>query len=305
MSDPSHPHSAEESAAPQRGAKAQSPDAAGHSQLDQFLEREELAKRLSRIRHKILVMSGKGGVGKSTVAVNLAASLARDGKQVGLMDVDLHGPNIPKMLGIESGRITGEGDVIKPVQHSPNLKLMSIGFMLPTQSDAVIWRGPLKMSLIKQFLRDVDWGDLDYLIIDAPPGTGDEPLTVAQLIPDADGAIIVTTPQEVALTDIRKSITFCRKLNMRVLGIVENMSGFICPHCQQRTDLFKSGGGARVAEEMNVPFLGVIPIDGAVVTAGDDGRPIVVHDPEGAVAQAFAAVIGNLELPAEQEAAAE
>ncbi|MBD3236159.1 MAG: P-loop NTPase [Candidatus Eisenbacteria bacterium] len=298
MSDSHDPQSRGDSAASDAQAAQGQGAAAGQADLDRFLEREAMQKRLSRIRHKILVMSGKGGVGKSTVAVNLAASLARAGKQVGLMDVDLHGPNVPKMLGIETGRVTGEGDVIRPVQHSPNLKLMSIGFMLPKQSDAVIWRGPLKMALIKQFLRDVEWGDLDFLIIDAPPGTGDEPLTVGQLIPDADGAIVVTTPQEVALTDIRKSITFCRKMGMRLLGIIENMSGFICPHCGERTDLFKTGGGARVAEEMDVPFLGGIPIDGSVVAAGDDGTPIVISDPEGAVGEAFAKVIANLELPA-------
>jgi Mrp family chromosome partitioning ATPase len=239
-------------------------------------------------------MSGKGGVGKSTIAVNLAAALAQSGRQVGLMDVDLHGPDTPTMLGIEDRRVTGEGGSIRPVAYSPNLKVMSIGFLLPASTDAVIWRGPLKIGLITQFIRDVEWGDLDFLVIDAPPGTGDEPLTVAQLIPDADGAIIVTTPQEVALADVRKSITFCRKLKMRVLGLVENMSGFICPHCGKETHLFKRGGGEKVAAEMGVDFLGRIPIEGAVVEAGDRGDPIVVSHPEGAVAAAFKSIIAKL-----------
>lgn len=256
--------------------------------------RNAVQERLSRIRHKILVMSGKGGVGKSTVAVNLAAALASSGQRVGLMDVDLHGPDTPLMLGIEGRRVSGQDGALQPVAYSPNLKVMSIGFLLPSSSDAVIWRGPLKIGLITQFISDVEWGELDFLIIDAPPGTGDEPLTVAQLIPDADGAIVVTTPQEVALTDIRKSITFCRKLNMRVLGLIENMSGFICPHCGQKTDLFKRGGGERVAAEMNVPFLGRIPIDGTVVEMGDRGEPIVTSQPDGPVAKAFEEVIARL-----------
>lgn len=266
----------------------------GDRDLDQYVEREALAKRLAKIKHKILVMSGKGGVGKTTVAVNLAISLARAGKKVGLMDVDIHGPNVPKMLGIEKGRVVGEGEGLLPVEHSPNLKLMSAAFLLRSTSDAIIWRGPLKMGLIKQFIKDVEWGELDFLITDAPPGTGDEPLSVCQLIPDADGALIVTTPQEVALTDIRKSITFCRQVKMNVLGVIENMSGFVCPHCGKKTDLFKSGGGARVADEMQVPFLGRIPIEASVVNAGDEGLPIVVSEPEGEVARAFKEIIAKL-----------
>ena len=261
---------------------------------DQLEDEQALARRLSQIKHKMLVMSGKGGVGKSTVAVNLAFSLVRSGWKVGLLDVDIHGPNVPKMLGIEGERARGSGDVLMPVLHSPNLKVMSIGFLLRTASDAVIWRGPLKMRIIKQFLKDVEWGELDFLIIDAPPGTGDEPLSVCQLIEDADGALIVTTPQEVALTDVRKSITFCQQMKTPVLGVIENMSGFLCPHCGKRTDLFKSGGGARVADEMQVPFLVTIPIVSTVVDAGDNGIPIVVAEPKGEVAKAFDAIVQKL-----------
>jgi Mrp family chromosome partitioning ATPase len=257
-------------------------------------ERKAIARRLSRIKHKIIVMSGKGGVGKSTVAVNLAYTLAHHGCRVGLLDIDIHGPNVPKMLGIEGKRITGSDSALKPVLHGPNLKLMSIGFLLRSASDAVIWRGPLKMRIIEQFIKDVEWEDLDFLIVDAPPGTGDEPLSVCQMIDDADGALIVTTPQEVALTDIRKSITFCRQVSTRVLGVIENMSGFVCPHCGQRMDLFKSGGGARVAKEMQVPFLGEIPFDATVVDAGDSGVPITALAGDCAVTRAMRSIIERL-----------
>ncbi len=259
--------------------------------LEQWKEKEALHKRLGKIKHKLLVLSGKGGVGKSTVATNIAFALSEKGFKVGLMDIDIHGPNIPKMLGIEWGQVGGEEGNLQPVYYSPNLKVMSIGFFLRKEADAVIWRGPLKMALIKQFLRDVDWGELDYLIVDSPPGTGDEPLSVCQLIEDADGALVITTPQDVALTDIRKAITFCRQVNMPVLGIVENMSGFICPHCGKRTDLFKSGGGKRIAEEMGEPFLGSIPIDPSVVESCDEGIPALVKKPESEVATAFKEIV--------------
>ena len=259
--------------------------------LEQWKEKEALKERLGKIKHKLLVLSGKGGVGKSTVATNIAYALSEKGFKVGLMDIDIHGPNIPKMLGIEWGQVGGSEGNLQPVYYSPNLKVMSIGFFLRKEADAVIWRGPLKMALIKQFLRDVDWGELDYLIVDSPPGTGDEPLSVCQLIEDADGALVITTPQDVALTDIRKAITFCRQVNMPVLGIVENMSGFICPHCGKRTDLFKCGGGKRIAEEMGEPFLGSIPIDPSVVESCDEGIPALVKKPKNEVAKAFKEIV--------------
>ena len=262
--------------------------------LEQWKDKQALGKRLGKIKHKILVMSGKGGVGKSTVATNVAFALSEKGFKVGLMDIDIHGPNIPKMLGIEWGQVGGKEGNLQPVYYSPNLKVMSIGFFLREESDAVIWRGPLKMNLIKQFIRDVDWGKLDYLIADSPPGTGDEPLSVCQLIEKADGALIVTTPQEVALTDIRKAVTFCRKVNMPILGIIENMSGFVCPHCGKRTDLFKRGGGKRIAEEMGVPFLGSIPIDPSVVEACDEGIPSMVKNPNSEVSKAFKEIVDKI-----------
>jgi Mrp family chromosome partitioning ATPase len=246
-----------------------------NQELKRVLEEKELKKRLSAIKHKILVLSGKGGVGKSTVAVNISVLLALQGKKVGLLDIDIHGPNVPKMLGVEGRHVSGTEKNLNPYEYMPNLKLMSIAFLLPESDSAVIWRGPLKMHMIEQFLRDVNWGELDYLVVDAPPGTGDEPLSICQLIPDADGAVIVTTPQEVSVLDVRKCITFCRQVNTPVLGVVENMSGFTCPHCGKEVNLFKSGGGEKMAKEMGVPYLGSIPIDPEIVQGGDAGRPVV------------------------------
>ncbi|MBN1846940.1 MAG: Mrp/NBP35 family ATP-binding protein [Sedimentisphaerales bacterium] len=250
-------------------------------------EYERLRSRMGLIQHKIVVLSGKGGVGKSTVAVNLALSIALSGRRVGLLDVDIHGPSVPKLLGLEDTGVPVEADLISPVSFGENLKVMSLGFLLRSRDDALIWRGPMKMGLIKQFLTEVDWGRLDYLIIDSPPGTGDEPLSVCQLIDRPDGAIIVTTPQDVALIDVRKSITFCRRLNLPVLGVIENMSGFVCPKCGEVTDIFKSGGGQAMAEDMNVPFLGRVPLDPAIALSGDEGKPFIYHYSKLATARAF------------------
>jgi len=253
---------------------------------DESREQQALEERLGRIRHRVLVMSGKGGVGKSTVAVNIAISLALAGKRVGLLDVDIHGPSIPKMLRIEDATVRAVGGAIQPVDKA-GLKVMSMGFLLPKRDDAVIWRGPMKMIAIRQFLKDVEWGELDYLVIDSPPGTGDEPLSVAQLAAPVDAAVIVTTPQDMATADVRRSITFCRKLSISVLGVVENMSGFVCPKCGAVTDIFKTGGGERMAADMGVPFLGRIPIDPAVGEACDEGRPFVYHCSRTETAKAF------------------
>jgi ATP-binding protein involved in chromosome partitioning len=229
--------------------------------------------QLKRIQHKLLVMSGKGGVGKSSVATYLAYGLARRGHRVGLLDVDLHGPSIPRMLGV-SGLFQISGDQ-RMLPHAVNdrLKVVSIECLLEDRDSAVIWRGPVKHGVIKQFISDVDWGDLEYLIIDSPPGTGDEPLSVVQTIPDAH-AIIVTTPQEIALADVRKSINFCRQVHLPILGLVENMSGFVCPHCNQETPILGQGGGAKTSEAMNVALLASLPFDPRVVHAGDVGRTL-------------------------------
>jgi ATP-binding protein involved in chromosome partitioning len=262
-----------------------------HNESEQdYLERQELTQRLCRIKHKVLVLSGKGGVGKSTIAVNLAVSLSLAGKRVGLLDVDIHGPSIPKMLHLEGAPVLNEGDTILPIEVG-DMKVLSLGFFLPGPDDAVIWRGPMKMGIIKQFLNDSDWGELDYLVIDLPPGTGDEPLSVCQLIGDAAGAVVVTTPQDVSVSDVRKSINFCRQLNMPVLGVVENMSGFVCPHCGEVTNIFKTGGGERMANEMGVPFLGRIPLDSKVGEACDAGTPYIHQYAQSETAKAFEQVI--------------
>ncbi len=240
----------------------------------EFEDRQKLESRLCCIRHKIVVLSGKGGVGKSTVAVNLAVALMMSGLRVGLLDVDIHGPSIPTMLGLEHYTLGGSDGEITPADVD-GLKVISIGLFLPSPDDAIIWRGPLKMGAIKQFLKDVAWGDLDFLVIDSPPGTGDEPLSVCQLIGRLDGAVIVTTPQKVAAVDVRKSITFCRQLHVPVLGVVENMSGFACPKCGEVTHIFRSGAGKHIALDMQVPFLGALPLDPNIAEACDSGQAFI------------------------------
>ena len=239
----------------------------------------EIKKRLLRIKHKILVMSGKGGVGKSSVATYLSVSLARKGYKVGLMDVDLHGPSIPRMLGLKGNLREGTGDGKgRPVSYLPNMEVISIESLLGENKDAAtIWRGPLKIGVIRQFISDLEWNDLDYLVIDSPPGTGDEPLTVAQTIPDAL-ALIVTTPQEVSLADVRKSINFCRQVKMEILGLVENMSGLVCPHCGKNIDLFKSQGGMLTAKQKGLNLLGTLPLEPQVVMNGDAGSMAILDD---------------------------
>ncbi|MBW1835779.1 MAG: Mrp/NBP35 family ATP-binding protein [Deltaproteobacteria bacterium] len=225
---------------------------------------------LQKIKHKFMIMSGKGGVGKTSMSVNLALGLAKKGFKVGIMDVDMHGPDIPRMLGLEGMLDLSENQKLRPMRYSENLSAVSIEALTQNKDDAIIWRGPIKYSAIRQFIADVEWGEIDYLIIDSPPGTGDEPLTIAQIISDAK-AIIVTTPQEVALADVRKSINFCKTVKMEIFGLIENMSGFACPHCGEMVDLFGSGGGEKTAVAMGVNFLGRIPFDQNVVACGDAG----------------------------------
>jgi ATP-binding protein involved in chromosome partitioning len=257
-------------------------------------QQARLDATLSKIKNRLLVFSGKGGVGKSTVAANLGLALANKGLQVGLLDVDIHGPNLAKMLGVEGKRMEAQGaNRILPVSVNGNLKVVSMAFLLENPDLPVIWRGPLKMSAIRQFISDVDWGELDWLIVDSPPGTGDEPLSVAQLVP-ATGAVVVTTPQEVSLLDSRKAVTFARRLGLEVVGVVENMSGLTCPHCGGKIDLFKEGGGERIAREMEVPFLGRVPIDPGIVQASDSGRPFLVDNPESESAKAFHTIVDKI-----------
>ena len=261
---------------------------------EQDREQQAVEKRLSKIRHIMLVLSGKGGVGKSTVAANIAVELARGGREVGLLDVDIHGPSIPGMLGLEHETVLSHDASLLPVEFTPNLRVMSIGFLLKGRDDAVIWRGPMKHGVIRQFIADVEWGELDYLVVDSPPGTGDEPLSVAQMIGKQAHAVIVTTPQRVSIDDVRKCIDFCRKVELSVAGIVENMSGFICPHCGGSVDIFETGGGKRLAEESGVPFLGSIPLDPLVVRSCDNGEPFIVRHADSAAARAFRGVVERI-----------
>ncbi|MBN2511148.1 MAG: Mrp/NBP35 family ATP-binding protein [Spirochaetales bacterium] len=256
-------------------------------------DKGEIEAFLATIETKYLVMSGKGGVGKSTVAVNLAAALAASGKKVALIDTDFHGPNTLKMLGLEGQRMGQEQDRLIPLKYSPNLQVVSVSSLIQSPDSAIIWRGPMKTGVIRQFLTQVAWEPFDVLVIDSPPGTGDEPLTVAQTITDAR-AVIVTTPQEVAILDVRKSVTFCKQLELPIAGIIENMSGFTCPHCGQNIDLFKTGGGKKAAEEMSVPFLGAIPFDPQVVIAGDDGSGAPFKNTQTPVGKAFEAIVALL-----------
>ncbi|MEW6388728.1 MAG: iron-sulfur cluster carrier protein MrpORP [Thermodesulfobacteriota bacterium] len=245
-----------------------------------------IQRTLKQIRHKILVMSGKGGVGKSSVAVGLALGLARRGYQVGLMDVDIHGPNVLRMLGLKEVLDLTHAQFQLPPELFDHLKVISIEVLMRNRDLAVIWRGPLKHQLIRQFLSEVEWGPLHYLVIDAPPGTGDEPMSVAQTIPEAQ-ALIVTTPQEISLADVRKSINFCQKINLDVLGLVENMSGYRCPHCEAELPLFKKGGGATTARTFKIPFLGSLPFDPQVVEAADQGQLMQLAEAQSPFLQAL------------------
>jgi len=264
-------------------------------------DREELRRQqdlviratLSRIKKKYLVMSGKGGVGKSSLAVNLAVALANRGQKVGLLDVDLHGPSIPRLLGLTGKIPVGEDRSLHPQTYGENLLVVSIEAMLADHDDAVIWRGPKKLNAIRQFIADVSWGPLDYLMIDSPPGTGDEPLAVAKNVPGAK-AIVVTTPQEMSLADVRKSIRFLGKVGLDIAGLVENMSGFTCPHCGQRTDLFGQGGGRLLAEALELPFLGAVPLDPGVVPDSDHGLPVVNERPDSDFSQAVRRIASQL-----------
>lgn len=255
-------------------------------------ERMKMAQRMSRIKHKIVVMSGKGGVGKSTVAANLACVLA-EGSSAGLVDADVTGPDIAKLMGVEDAQVKATDTGLEPTTGPAGVRVISMAQMIDRDT-AVVWRGPLKIKALKQMLSDVEWGDLDYLVIDLPPGTSDEPLSVAQEIPDADGAVVVTTPQEVSLLDVRKSIAFARAVKMDILGVIENMSGFVCPHCGQETAIFKMGGGEAAAKELGLPFLGRIPLDPRIVVGGDAGQPFVLENPDSPAAKAFREIVKNL-----------
>ena len=295
------------------------------AQMEQAYQQMQRKMRISQmdsqIKHKVMVLSGKGGVGKSTVATGLAISLARQGKKVGLMDIDITGPNVPKMLGIEDAELNVEEGQIFPALGPSGLKVISMAFLIEDPDKPVIWRGPIKLGAIQQFIGDVAWGELDALVIDFPPGTSDEPLTVSQNLPGIDGVVIVTTPQEVALLDSRKSINFAKTISVPVLGVVENMSGYkirgtaepgasfsilgpggVPMNCKADSegnweltlDLFKTGGGEAASIELGVPFLGSLPFDPGIVRGGDDGVHRIISDPEGESASAFEEIVSRI-----------
>lgn len=263
-------------------------------------EDRKISIMLAKVKNRLLVFSGKGGVGKSTVAANLALALSQQGLRVGLLDADIHGPNLAKMLGAEKKRLEHFRDRLYPVKINENLMLISMAFLLESPGAPVIWRGPMKMKVIQQFLGDVEWGELDWLICDSPPGTGDEPLSIAQLIP-ATAALIVTTPQDVSILDSRKAVTFAQKLNLKILGIIENMSVLSCPHCGKKIELFKKGGGERVAHELGIPLLGRIPIDPRIVESCDNGKPFMLTQADSEAAKAFAEIVNKVTMESQSD----
>jgi len=257
-------------------------------------EQQRLKDRMGKIKHKIAIISGKGGVGKSTITVNLAAAFAQKGNKVGVLDADIHGASVPKLLGLEGRQVKTGPPGVFPVEGPLGMKVMSIDFFLSEQMPT-IWRGPLKMRAIRQFLSDIVWGELDFLFIDLPPGTGDEPLSIAQLLPEIDGVVIVTMPSQLSSSIVKKAITFAQRLNMPIIGVVENMSGFICPHCGEKTEIFQSGGGKDMAQQADVTFLGSIPIDPKVGVDSDKGTPFVLSQKNSAAASAFVEVVEKVE----------
>ncbi len=260
-------------------------------------QEQRLRKTMDKVKHKIAIISGKGGVGKSTVTANLAVAFAGKGYQgkVGVLDADIHGPCIPKILGVQGERLPVGPPGIFPVKGPLDIKIISMAFLLQSEEDPVIWRGPLKMAAIRQFLTDIQWGNLEYLFIDLPPGTGDEPLSVMQLLPDLDGVVIVTIPSEVSQLVVKKAITFARHLNVPIIGVIENMSGFICPNCGTRTEIFSSGGVNKIADELKVTVLGTIPLDPRICKDSDLGLPFILNNPASISAEAFMKVVEKVE----------
>jgi ATP-binding protein involved in chromosome partitioning len=261
-----------------------------------MLEQQELLKyRMKQVKHKVAVISGKGGVGKSTITVNLAAAFALHGKRVGILDADIHGPSVPRLLGLTGQQVKVGPPGAFPVTGILGMKVVSIDFFLPEERTPTIWRGPLKRTAIRQLLSDIVWGELDVLFIDLPPGTGDEPLSIAQFLPNIDGVVIVTMPSELSRAVVKKAITFAQRLGMPIIGVVENMSGYVCPSCGEKIDIFQSGGGKKMAEEAGVPFLGSLPIDPKIGMASDKGSPFVIEHADSPAAKAFIAIVEKVE----------
>jgi len=272
--------------------------AAAEKRIAEFTEKDQKLKtNMSRIKHKIAVISGKGGVGKSTVAANLAMAFALHGykDRVGILDVDIHGPCIPKLLGVKGKKVQISPLGALPVTGPEGIKVVSMDFLVQSQETPIIWRGPLKMQVIKQFLSDFMWGELDFLFIDAPPGTGDESLSVMQLMPEMDGTIIVTIPSEVSEDVVKKAVTFSKQMRIPVIGIVENMSGFTCPKCGEKINILGVGGGKRIAEELDVPFLGQIPIDPKICEEADKGVSFLAENTNSVSTKAFKEIVKKVE----------
>jgi ATP-binding protein involved in chromosome partitioning len=265
---------------------------------ENYTQEQRLKQKMDKVKHKIAVISGKGGVGKSTVTVNLAMAFALHGHKdkVGVLDADIHGPCVPKMLGLKGQKLVGgPAGVVFPVTGRLGIKVASMDFLLPSDEAPVIWRGPLKMRLIQQFLSDIEWGELDFLFIDLPPGTGDEPLSVMQLLPEMDGVIIVTMPSEVSEAVVKKAVSFARQIGVPIIGIVENMSGFVCPDCGAKIDIFRTGGGKRITEALSVPYLGSIPIDPEICNFADSGVSFLAEQPDSPSAKAFVEIVAKIE----------
>lgn len=277
-------------------------DGCNDQRKQQCEQEQKLKSNLVKVKHKIAIISGKGGVGKSTVTANLAMALAMTDNKVGVLDADIHGPCMPKMLGLKGQTLTGRPDgLLSPVTGSLGIKVVSMDFLLPNDEAPIIWRGPLKMRAIQQFLSDVAWGELDYLLVDLPPGTGDEPLSVMQLIPDMDGVVIVTMPSEVSEAVVKKSVTFAKQIGVPVIGIIENMSGFVCPDCGAKIDIFKTGGGKRIADSMTVPYLGAIPIDPTICHDSDGGLSFMTEKAASPATKAFGEIVEKIECALENK----
>ena len=266
--------------------------------IKRFQETQKrVRENMGKVKHKIAVISGKGGVGKSTFTVNLAIAFAAKGhmNSVGILDADFHGPSVPKMLGVRGQMIQSDDGGILPVTGPLGIRIVSTEFILPDENTPVIWRGPLKMNAIRDFLSEIAWGELDFLLIDLPPGTGDEPLSIAQLLPDLDGVVVLTIPSQVSQLVVKKAVNFARRLNLPVIGIVENMSGFICPNCGAKVDIFQTGGGKKIAEELNIPFLGNIPIDQRICEDADNGKPFILEHKDSPATKAFMEIVDKIE----------
>ncbi len=267
------------------------------SRVQEFLEQEQRIKdSMKKIRHKVAILSGKGGVGKSTVTANLAVVFARKGYRAGILDADIHGPTIPKLFGLRGQKLgVTDENKISPLIGPLQIKIVSMDLMLPSSDTPVIWRGPLKSVAIRQFLSDVEWGEMDWLLIDLPPGTGDEALSIVQLIQDLDGVVMVTAPSEVSQIVVRRAVRFVNRVGSRVIGVVENMSGFVCPKCGARFEVLGEGGGEKLAAELGLTFLGKIPLDQVICKDSDEGRPFVLQHPHSPSTEALVAIADRIE----------